>query len=167
MSILLTILLVLATFHFFYQAVVVKANHQLLHDELKYQQLMFEAYVKREKKNLAPVELDFVKEFQIHQNQFAHVITDVNLLDYVLFSIRDSKRNPASKPKRTDGALVRNELQAFERSSMDVLMRSIFVNSFLLVLLLSPVIIFLKFVATLQNKKFTFDKLHAFSDKHC
>lgn len=166
MSILLTILLVLATFHFFYQAVVVKANHQLLQDELKYQQLMLEAYFKREKANLAPIEIQFIKEFQAHQNHFVHVVTEVNLLDYVLFSIRESKKNSPDK-KRIDSSLVRKDLQAFEKESMDVLTRSMFINSLLFVLLLSPVIILLKFVATLQNKKFTFDKLHAFSDKHC
>ena len=168
MSILLTILIILTVFHYFYQATIVKANHQLLEDELAYQELMLEVYLKREKNNLAPIEIEFVDGFKAHQVHFRNIVKEANLLDYLLFSLVESKGESSSK-KKIDSSLVRKELQDIERDSVHVLVRSIFVNSFLFALLLSPLIILVKFIATIQNKKFNLeDRLHdVFSDKYC
>ncbi|MFW1767143.1 hypothetical protein ACG9X2_17040 [Acinetobacter bereziniae] len=167
MSVLLTILIVLAAFHLFYQSVIVQANHQLLQDEIKFQQLMFEVYLKREKVNLAPIEVEFVNEFKAHQVHFADIVKETSLLDYLIFTFKESKGKSTSK-KKIDSNLVRKDLQVLERGAVDVLVRSIMVNSFLFLLLLSPFIMLLKFLAIIQNKKFDIeDKLHDFSNKYC
>ena len=167
MSILLTILMVLAAFHLFYQSTVLKANHQLLQDELEFQQLMLDVYLKREKSNLAPIEVEFVEEFKSHQIHFADVVKETNLLDYLIYSVKESNRKSTPR-KKIDSNLVRKDLQELERGAMDVLVRSMIVNSFLFMLLLSPLIMLLKFIAIIQNKKFDLEaKLHDFSGKYC
>ena len=167
MSVLLTILMVLAAFHLFYQSTVVKANHQLLQDELKYQQLMLEVYLKREKENLATIEVEFVEEFKAHQVHFADIVKEANLLDYLIHAVKEARKKSTPR-KRIDSNLVRKDLQELERGAMDVLVRSMIVNSFLFMLLLSPLIMLLKFIAIIQNKKFDLEaKLHDFSDNYC
>ena len=167
MSVLLTILMVLAAFHLFYQSTVVKANHQLLQDELKYQQLMLEVFLKREKENLATIEVEFVEEFKVHQVHFADIVKEANLLDYLIHAVKEARKKSTPR-KRIDSNLVRKDLQELERGAMDVLVRSMIVNSFLFMLLLSPLIMLLKFIAIIQNKKFDLEaKLHDFSGNYC
>lgn len=167
MSVLLTILMVLAAFHLFYQSTVVKANHQLLQDELKYQQLMLEVFLKREKENLATIEVEFVEEFKAHQVHFADIVKEANLLDYLIHAVKEARKKSTPR-KRIDSNLVRKDLQELERGAMDVLVRSMIVNSFLFMLLLSPLIMLLKFIAIIQNKKFDLEaKLHDFSGNYC
>ena len=167
MSVLLTILMVLAAFHLFYQSTVVKANHQLLQDELKYQQLMLEVFLKREKENLATIEVEFVEEFKAHQVHFADIVKEANLLDYFIHAVKEARKKSTPR-KRIDSNLVRKDLQELERGAMDVLVRSMIVNSFLFMLLLSPLIMLLKFIAIIQNKKFDLEaKLHDFSGNYC
>lgn len=66
-----------------------------------------------------------------------------------------------------DRDFVRKEIIEIENRGIRVVLRSIFTNSFLFMLLTSPVIIIVKFIATLLDKKITLDKVEKFSTKHC
>lgn len=167
MSIVLTILVVLAIFHFFYQNVVVVANQQLLQDDLDYEKLRLEVYLKENRERLAPIELEFVKELQENQEHLTEVIKEANVLDYIIFVVNRDENSP-KRSLKIDISLVRKELQEFQNRSMDVIVRAMFVNSFLFLLLLSPIIILFKFVGTILNKPIIkLDNLNEFSEKHC
>ncbi|HCA5034099.1 TPA: hypothetical protein MW175_000202 [Acinetobacter baumannii] len=167
MSIVLTVLVILAIFHFFYQNVVVKTNQQLLQDDLEYEKLLLEVYLKENQNKLVPIELEFVKELNENYGHLSEVIKDANVLDYILFVVNRDENSPKRKPK-IDISLVRKELQEFQNSSLHVLVRAMFVNSFLFLLLLSPLLILFKFVGTILNKPILkLDNLNEFSEKHC
>ncbi|EOH6012483.1 TPA: hypothetical protein ACSE9U_003686 [Acinetobacter baumannii] len=169
MSILIIILTILAIFHLFYQSVIVKTNHMLLQDDLEFERLLSEVYLRENKANLAPVELKYVKNIQDDFEHLKYVVTEANLLEYLLFIREEMKANNGKETilETNDRDFVRKEIIEIENRGIRVVLRSIFTNSFLFMLLTSPVIIIVKFIATLLDKKITLDKVEKFSTKHC
>lgn len=169
MSILIIILTMLAVFHLFYQSVIVKSNHMLLQDDLEFERLLSEVYLRENKSKLAPVEVKYLKNTQEDFEHLKYVVTEANLLEYLLFSYNEMKADNGKENIQDpdDREFVRKEIIEIENRGIRVVLRSIFTNSFLFMLLTSPVIIIVKFIATLLDKKITLDKVEKFSTKHC
>ncbi|MEG0346580.1 MAG: hypothetical protein RR605_00865 [Acinetobacter sp.] len=170
MSILLIVLFLLAIFHFFYQAVVVKTNNELFDIDLTILKHEMDVFEIKNLKTLNVSESEFLedtKSFIKHCPDTGKKVTAVEMiLDIAEYK---SSKEFEGHAQRIRSLKIQNEtIWKFNVEASRYILRNVTSNASLFLFVLSPLLFLVFFYALISGNKLSIEQsVERISSKHC
>lgn len=138
----------LAIFHIAYQAVALPAFHQLF--EAKFDNLIAEIKILSQEDKIKKHELAEAVEIMTVMKKNLH---SFQLIDFILY-VKNHKKRDESQPRYGEKTIKENEyIEQINAKSRDIILAAMLTNSGFLLVLFSPLLLFIPLISLMGMKK--------------
>jgi len=170
MSILLVIMLLLAMFHYFYQAVVVKTNNDLYETDLDILNHELEIFEIKNAKSLNTSEKEFLdntKAFVSHCPEIGKEVTVVEMM-MDMAEYKTSKDYEGGAQRMRALQIQNDKIWKINVEASRAMLKNMTLNAGIFLFVLSPLLVLILFYSFISGRKLSLEQsVERISSKHC